>query len=175
MVEKPRVEYNWVQGVEDLEDYEPGGYHPTMVGDTMHDGRYYIADKLGHGGYSTVWLAHDTLLKRYVALKINTASSVPRETKVLKALSKSLVSSSGHPGRRMIPDLLDEFEVRGPKGTHTCYAVTLAACNLRGLPFSLFPLDVARALSYSLAQAVACVHSQGYVHGDVFNYYLFVF
>ncbi|BAE61354.1 unnamed protein product [Aspergillus oryzae RIB40] len=77
------------------------------------------------------------------------------------------MSSHGHPGRRLVPELLDEFEVRGPNGTHTCYTVTLAACNLRDVSFSLFPLDVARALSYSLAQAVACVHSQGYVHGDL--------
>ncbi|KDE78706.1 hypothetical protein AO1008_04988 [Aspergillus oryzae 100-8] len=77
------------------------------------------------------------------------------------------MSSHGHPGRRLVPELLDEFEVRGPNGTHTCYTVTLAACNLRDVSFSLFPLDVARALSHSLAQAVACVHSQGYVHGDL--------
>lgn len=85
------------------------------------------------------------------------------------------MSSHGHPGRRLVPELLDEFEVRGPNGTHTCYTVTLAACNLRDVSFSLFPLDVARALSYSLAQAVACVHSQGYVHGGLFNSRAFAF
>lgn len=85
------------------------------------------------------------------------------------------MSSHGHPGRRLVPELLDEFEVRGPNGTHTCYTVTLAACNLRDVSFSLFPLDVARALSHSLAQAVACVHSQGYVHGGLFNSHVSAF
>ncbi|RAL16295.1 kinase-like protein [Aspergillus homomorphus CBS 101889] len=149
---KPQIEYNWIQDVEALEHYEPGGYHPITVGDTLHDGRYYIADKLGHGAYSTVWLARDTPRNRYVALKVNTASSVLREARVLRALSKP--PSPGHPGRRSIPDLLDEFEVRGPNGTHICYTVTLAACNLR-------------KISYRLVQAVAYVHSQGYVHGDI--------
>ncbi|KKK24204.1 hypothetical protein P175DRAFT_0508759 [Aspergillus ochraceoroseus IBT 24754] len=168
MVEKHRIEYNWIKGVETLEEYQPGGYHPIMVGDVLH-GRYYIADKLGFGGYSTVWLAQDTHLKRYVAVKVNIADSCPRETKALKALSAPLPSSSPtHPGHCLVPALLDEFQVQGPNGKHTCYTVTPAQCNLREISFSrLFPLEVARALSYGLAQAVAYTHSQGYVHGDI--------
>ncbi|GKZ64950.1 hypothetical protein AnigIFM63309_000378 [Aspergillus niger] len=60
---RDRVEYNWIKGVETLEEYVPGGYHPIMVGDLLHN-RYCIVDKLGSGGYSTVWLAHDTVIKR---------------------------------------------------------------------------------------------------------------
>ncbi|OKP14466.1 hypothetical protein PENSUB_14078 [Penicillium subrubescens] len=43
-----------------------------MIGDVLHD-RYHIVDKLGFGGYSTVWLARDSHLQRYVAVKINAA------------------------------------------------------------------------------------------------------
>ncbi|OQD73733.1 hypothetical protein PENDEC_c014G01469 [Penicillium decumbens] len=109
MAEKRRIEYNWISGVETLEKYEPAGYHPVMIGDILHD-RYHIADKLGQGGYSTVWLAHDTYLKQYVALKVNIASSIPRETKVLKALSAPTPFPTRHPGRGLVPSLLDEFE-----------------------------------------------------------------
>lgn len=166
--EKHRVKYDWIEGVETLEEYQPGGYHPIMVGDVLHS-RYHITDKLGFGGYSTVWLARDTYLNRYVTLKINVASSIQHETKVLRALSSpSPSSSSEHPGRRLVPVFLDEFEVKGPNGEHTCYTVAPAQCNLREASFShLFPKEVARALSYRLAQAVAYVHSQGYVHGDI--------
>ncbi|RAK80833.1 kinase-like protein [Aspergillus fijiensis CBS 313.89] len=161
-----RIEYKWIKGVEKLENYQPGGYHPIMVGDLLHD-RYHIADKLGYGGYSTVWLALDTHLKRYVALKVNATDSLSSETAVLKALSASLPPSAAvHPGRGLVPVLLDEFEVQGPNGNHTCYTVTPARCNLREISFSrLFPLDVARALAYGLTLAVAYTHSQGYVHG----------
>ncbi|RAL14751.1 kinase-like protein [Aspergillus homomorphus CBS 101889] len=108
-------------------------------------GTRLIVDKLGHGGYSTVCLVQDKDNQQYVALEINKAKSVPRETKALRTLS----ASSTHPGREAIPAFLDE-------------------CHLRDISFShLFPLDVARALSYRLAQAVAYVHSQGYVHGDI--------
>lgn len=44
---------------EKLDRYRPGGYHPVLVGDTFKDGRYTIVNKLGFGGYSTVWLAWD--------------------------------------------------------------------------------------------------------------------
>ncbi|KAJ6035284.1 uncharacterized protein N7446_010041 [Penicillium canescens] len=60
MAENYRIEYNWIKGVETLEGYQPG-------------------DKLGFGSYSTVWLARDTHLSRYVAVKVNIADSNPRE------------------------------------------------------------------------------------------------
>ncbi|KJK67857.1 Eukaryotic elongation factor 5A hypusine DNA-binding OB fold [Aspergillus parasiticus SU-1] len=67
-------EYNWIDGAESLEKYKPGGYHPIMIGDMLH-GRYHIVDKLGFGGYSTVWLARDTRLEQYVAVKVCIAGS----------------------------------------------------------------------------------------------------
>ncbi|KAF9887276.1 hypothetical protein FE257_010404 [Aspergillus nanangensis] len=128
-----------------------------------------LPNKLGFGGYSTVWLALDTHLKRYVALKVNIADLISREAKVLKALCAPLPSSEAvHPGHDLVTVFLDGFKVQGPNGTHTCYTVTLAQCNLREISFSrLFPLEVARALSYGLTQAGAYTHSRGYVHGDI--------
>ncbi|KAF4182996.1 hypothetical protein CNMCM7927_009373 [Aspergillus lentulus] len=156
-------EYNWIDGVESLEKYRPGGYHPVMIGDILH-ARYHIVDKLGFGGYSTIWLARDTRQEQYVAVKVGIADALPRETKILRALS----SSSAHPGRKSIPVPLDEFEVHGPSGTHPCYTMAPARCNLREVSFSrLFPIEVARALSGGLILAIAYTHSQGYVHGDV--------
>lgn len=134
-----------------------------MIGDILHR-RYRIVDKLGFGGYSTVWLARDTHLKQYVAVKIGTADAAPRETRILRALS----SPSEHPGRQSIPLPLDEFELRGPNGVHPCYTMAPARCNLREVSFSrLFPLGVARALAGGLTLAIAYTHSQGYAHGDV--------
>ena len=51
--------------------YRPGGYHPVELGDKFHN-RYVVEHKLGHGGFSTVWLLRDLQHKhkRLVALKI---------------------------------------------------------------------------------------------------------
>jgi serine/threonine-protein kinase SRPK3 len=53
---------------ENVLNYRPGGYHPVALGDTLKDGRYKIRHKLGHGGFSTVWVARDN--KYVVALLI---------------------------------------------------------------------------------------------------------
>lgn len=46
---------------ESLSRYQPGGYHPVSLGDTFENGRYSVGHKLGWGGFSTVWLAKDTV------------------------------------------------------------------------------------------------------------------
>lgn len=142
--------------------YMPGGYHPVNLGDILHE-RYHIIDKLGHGGYSTVWLARDTQQEQYVAVKVCVADALPNEIKILKDLS---ASSSDHPGRNSVPRLLDEFTVDGPNGTHACYTMLPAQSNLLDISMDdLFTVEVARVLSARLVQALAYVHSEGYAHG----------
>lgn len=57
--EKEYPEIVFVLPHEPLERYVLGGFHPVTLGDTFCDGRYIVRHKLGHGGYSTVWLAWD--------------------------------------------------------------------------------------------------------------------
>lgn len=167
------VGYRWIDGVERLEMYEPGGYHPVLIDDVLQD-RYQIVDKLGFGGYSTIWLARDEVEKRYVAVKIGISSpSLPRrEPEILRALhhstsnSQNPAESSNTASSATLPTTLDAFDIHGPNGTQPCYTLTPAQGNLKEASFSrLFPIQVARALSANLAIAVAAVHSRGFVHG----------
>ncbi|SMY24981.1 unnamed protein product [Zymoseptoria tritici ST99CH_1A5] len=161
--------YHWIDGVERLDLYEPGGYHPVMIDDFLHD-RYRIVDKLGHGGYSTVWLARDETAKRYVAVKIGISSPSPsrREPDSLQALHASISSSIDASQRTALPSISDAFDIHGPNGTHTCYTLTPAQGNLKAASFSrLFPARVARALAAKLATTIAFVHARGFVHGDL--------
>jgi serine/threonine-protein kinase SRPK3 len=168
------IEYHWIDGVERLDLYEPGGYHPVIIDDLLHN-RYRIVDKLGYGGYSTIWLARDETVKRYVAVKIGISSpSLPqREIEVLRALHSSRSNSHAPAGSGMnactaLPSILDTFDIHGPNGTHTCYTLTPAQGSLKEASFSrLFPIQVARALAAKLATAVAFVHSRGFVHGGL--------
>ncbi len=153
-----------------LDKYVPGGFHPVLVGDRIYN-RYEVVDKLGHGGWSTVWLVHDSQEQRYLALKVGIADSLPREVPILRALSAQPKAR----GFENIPHLLDEFTVNGPNGSHPCYTTALALCNLRECSFSqLFHLDVARAMVYELVLAVAYVHSQDFVHGGRSQHYIFI-
>lgn len=51
---------------EDIEEgkaaYRPGGFHPVYIGD-IFNGRYKVLNKIGYGGYSTVWLVKDLQAK----------------------------------------------------------------------------------------------------------------
>lgn len=159
--------------MERLELYEPGGYHPVMIDDSLHN-RYRIVDKLGYGGYSTIWLPRDETEKRYVVVKIGISSpSLPRrELKSYAHYMHGSRSNSYAPaGARVspcaaLPSILDALHVHGPNGTHTCYTLTSAQGSLKEASFSrLVPIQVARALAAKLATAVAFVHSRGLVHG----------
>jgi len=165
------VEYDWIPDVEAPEFYEPGGYHPVSIGDTFQD-RYRIVNKLGHGGYSTVWLARDIITKSYVALKIGISgsSSISHEIRVLNALlAPSSSPDHPHPGRGGILPLLDQFQVKGPNGVHTCYTMPLTRGSIKTAnEITSFPVQVGRALAVGLIQAVAYMHSRGFAHGGSF-------
>ncbi|PYI01431.1 kinase-like protein [Aspergillus sclerotiicarbonarius CBS 121057] len=159
-----------IEDVEKLERYREGGYHPIAIGDRFHS-RYRVGQKLGHGSYSTIWLARDETLGKLVAIKVCTADSDPHELEVLSILSSSRPRSGSSLGETMIPLILDTFRVQGPNGTHACYVTSAARMSLSdakdGSHIRLFRLEVARALVAQLFHAVEYIHAQGYAHGDL--------
>ena len=52
-----------------------GDYHSLKNRGDLYDSRYRLSDKLGYGGYSTIWLARDLQSARYVAVKAITADA----------------------------------------------------------------------------------------------------
>ncbi|RAH84637.1 kinase-like protein [Aspergillus japonicus CBS 114.51] len=138
-----RFLYEPIEDVERLERYQPGGYHTVQIGDHFH-GRYRVIHKLGHGSYSTIWLARNEQNNKHVALKICTADSRSKE---------------------MISSIIDTFTVHGPNGNRPCHGTTAARASLTELKdgswISLFQLDVARALAAQAVLAVDYIHTQG--------------
>jgi serine/threonine protein kinase len=126
-----RHPYEPIEGVERLEIYCVGGYHPINIGDHIHT-RYQVVQKLGHGAYSTIWLVRDQRHGKYVAIKVCTVDSNPIEFSVLSELSDSQQSSSTSLGKTMIPQGLDNFEIQGPKGINPCYVSILTRMSLSG-------------------------------------------
>ena len=157
-----------MDGVEWVERYRPGGYHPLNIGDILNN-RYHIVHKLGFGAYSTVWLARDHSTEKYVAVKILVAGdgSQQSEKDILRSLSFRESPSEASP-RPDIYSLLDEFEVVGPNGTHSCLVIPPARMSVADAIDASdnkpFQLPVARAIAAQLIQAVAFVHSKGIVH-----------
>ncbi|KAL8669989.1 MAG: hypothetical protein Q9168_005451 [Polycauliona sp. 1 TL-2023] len=122
-----------------LERYIPGLYHPVKLGDTFNH-RYKIERKLGWGLQSTVWLAKDTSIEKYVALKIliavasedqkeSTSQPITYEAKILEHINNI---ESDHPGRKHVAKLVDRFDHAGPHGIHRCLIFDVLSRDLDG-------------------------------------------
>ncbi|KAL2871721.1 uncharacterized protein BJX67DRAFT_167866 [Aspergillus lucknowensis] len=93
------VEYMPHESVDQPYGYRPGGYHPVSIGDCLSD-RYDVVHKLGFGSYSTTWLARDTIMMKYVAIKIAIADAEKSESQLLNTLAPSEPRDKGTPWRR---------------------------------------------------------------------------
>ncbi|KAF2813400.1 kinase-like protein, partial [Mytilinidion resinicola] len=147
--------------VEDVAMYRPGGFHPVNLGDVLGH-KYKVINKLGNGGFATVWLARVLGEQRYVAVKIPRADSSNREILILTYLQ----SVANHLN---IANLLDTFTIAGPNGTHNCLVSEAGGPNLRAISKSGKPLPISfvRPAAQQLAECVASLRSAGICHGDL--------
>ncbi|KAK2669339.1 hypothetical protein RAB80_014865 [Fusarium oxysporum f. sp. vasinfectum] len=99
----PIVRYKYIEEVEVLEDYRPGGYHPVQINDTLRHDRYQIVHKPGHGTFSTAWLALDRNSSTYVVVKVGAAYADKDEVDILSRLAMTGTDET------MIPRVLDCF------------------------------------------------------------------
>ena len=166
--------YAWYdEFVESLEHYGPGGYHPVHLGDRFSTGRYEVIHKLGHGGYSLVWLCKDLQEHKYVSLKV-AKSDLPGaeqqrdcELDVHYALRNG---SEGHPGKRFVIKLLDDFILNGPNGSHQCFVFPFAFNNVAIAKEAskddscMFPTQIARSIATQSLLGLSYVHACGIVH-----------
>ncbi|KAH7267771.1 kinase-like domain-containing protein [Fusarium redolens] len=156
--------------------YYPGGLHPVHLDDFFNDGQYKIIRKLGEGSFSTVWLAHDLKNSRYVALKIlvSDKEKQSRELQILHYLAKVAPVESAH----YITQLLDEFEHKGPNGTHKCLvfeAMGPSFCQMLLDPPGRsrtrhdkmqYPLQTAKHILRDVLKGLSFLHKNGISHGD---------
>ncbi|KAI6364322.1 hypothetical protein MCOR25_005660 [Pyricularia grisea] len=106
--------YNLDGESENLENYEPGGFHPVHLGDE-YDGRYRVVHKLYLGGFSTVWLVRDFIDNRWAALKIVIARESPEYE------HRSVINSDPSvSGSRFFSTVERKFWLNGPNGRHLC-------------------------------------------------------
>ncbi|KAI4234761.1 MAG: hypothetical protein LQ352_008152 [Teloschistes flavicans] len=165
--------YQPLDGVENLNYYHAGGFHPVHLEDEFCDGRYRVIHKLGHGSYSVVWLAKDQQTHRYVALKILRAEASPssNEGRILHILQEHRSQQPYPQGVEYVTTLVDEFDIDGANGRHKCLVSELAGYSIADSKTQsyvwLFPIEVARAISAKVILGVQFLHSSGIIHGDL--------
>ncbi|KAH8754687.1 kinase-like domain-containing protein [Hyaloscypha sp. PMI_1271] len=159
--------------VEEIENYCPRGFHPINI-EYEIEGRYKVVHKLGHGGFSAVWLARDKLTECYVALKIIVAS-IRQDCKELGVLQTLLKETTCHPGRNSVISLLDNFMIEGSNVRHVCLVLQVAGPSTTSLNYS--PSAVARSqrlrshltlkVAKQIVQALGFVQAQGFCRGGL--------
>ncbi|KAH8668787.1 kinase-like domain-containing protein [Xylariales sp. PMI_506] len=146
-------------GLEPLDEYREGGYHPIHVGDTLGmSGRYRIIHKLGHGGFATVWLCRDSQDSGHVAVKVMAAHVTAESVRDLTLMELDRSA----PGGEYIAVPQDSFSITGPNGTHQCIVLpVLGPCVSPSLWLKLEkdPESILREMARQAATASATVIS----------------
>ncbi|MEV7632166.1 protein kinase [Microbacterium sp. NPDC089318] len=127
------------------------------------DGRYRLDGCVGRGGTSMVYRAHDTLLRRTVAIKLLRADDeMPLESERVHS-ETALLASLSHPSLVALYDA--SLDLPHPRFLVMEYVdgPTLATHLTRG-PLSR---GEAAAIGRDLADALRVVHARGIVHRDV--------
>lgn len=164
-----------MERVEDVEKYLPGGFHPVDIGDVIGIGnqRYEVIHKLGHGGFSTVWLVRSCGdVRSYFALKILVADvDVDNELRILQHLSAAN-ANRGHPN---VLRLYNSFKVSGPNGDHHCLVFPVLGPSLQNPKASKALSPPARhQICQQITSAVDFLHKHGICHGGKAHCYFYI-
>ncbi|KAI9530821.1 hypothetical protein NQZ68_000312 [Dissostichus eleginoides] len=158
---------------EDPNDYCKGGYHSVKVGD-LYNGKYHVIRKLGWGHFSTVWLAWDIQVKRFVAMKVVKSAEHYTETAVdeIKLLRSVRNSDPNDPNREMVVQMVDDFKISGINGTHVCMVFEVLGhhllkwiikSNYQGLP-----LPCVKSIIRQVLQGLDYLHTKcQIIHTDI--------
>jgi serine/threonine protein kinase/tetratricopeptide (TPR) repeat protein len=140
-------------------EFEDEGY--DLVGRKV--GSFEITEIIGLGGMGVVYLAHDTRLKRPVAIKSIPAKLAADATARTRFRREAeLLASLNHPNIAVIHDIIEQEE-SGYLVLEYVPGETLTERIIRE------PLKVEQALSIGrqIASAVSAAHKKGIVHRDL--------
>jgi eukaryotic-like serine/threonine-protein kinase len=137
-----------------------------MTGTTVIAGRYRIEGRLGVGGMSTVHLAFDNRLERYVALKLLAEHLADDPTFVSRFRREALAAA-----RLVHPNIVQVFDFGFDSGHHQHFIVMehVSGNSCAELLRDHGHLDVAQAIDIvgQACRGLDYAHRNGVVHRDV--------
>ena len=146
--------------------YKRGDYHRIIIGDSFCNGRYEVLQKLGFGGFATVWLAGDTYQSRFVALKVMTADA-SKTSNELRILQKLAEHDSEH---NHLVTLLNSFEIEASNGLVLPFlGLSLSSPQPNDTLIKIRPDHISK-LAQQLAQGIGRIHDRDICCGG--NHYL---
>ncbi len=132
-----------------------------MIGQTL--GHYRILEKIGQGGMGVVYKSLDTLLDRYVAIKIlppERTADPERQARFMKEARTA--SALNH------PNIVTMHDLSSDSGHDFIVMEYIAGKSLDHLiPVRGMPLNEALKIAVQTADALARAHSAGILHRDL--------
>ena len=132
-----------------------------MIGRTLD--HYRIESKLGEGGMGVVYLAHDTHLRRPVAIKVLRAEAIANPERKKRFVQEARSASAlNH------PNIITIYDIAAADGVDFM-AMEYVAGKTLGRLIGRRGLPLGEALQYAvqMAGALATAHAAGIVHRDL--------
>jgi hypothetical protein len=132
------------------------------------DPRYQLLDRIGAGGMSVVWRAHDDVLGRDVAVKV-LSSELASDPALLSRIRLEARSAAGlrHPNIVEVYDYGESSDGDGPKLPYIVMELVAGQTLDQVLQRGALPWRTAVLIGAQAAAALTCAHERGVVHRDV--------
>lgn len=129
-------------------------------------GRFVVSDKLGNGSNGAVFLGHDPVIDRDVAIKLM-ADSVGLIDK--KQREQQFINEARAAGRLSHPNIVTIFDASTENGTTFIAMEFLQGQDLREILASGKRFDLIDTLKiiHKIAEALAYAHEKGVIHRDI--------
>lgn len=151
-------EYDVEEKAEALERYAFGlVYCPIRIGQLLVQ-TYRIEHKLGHGSFSTVWMAHDIQKNRDVALKIMVSGE---DAEYELSIQNKIIQTVQDTSRLLT--YKDTFLIRGYHGYHRVMVFPVRGPSL-GSCLREMSLAARMSAARQLLIALKCLHDAEIVH-----------
>ncbi|KAK2742795.1 hypothetical protein FQN57_005086 [Myotisia sp. PD_48] len=152
-----------IRHVEDPDKYGEGLLFPVCLGDWFNN-RYRAFHELGHGTFSTVWLAHDTLKQKAVALKIMVPGNVAEHELHIQDEIRHRVRDTSN--LVLYTDIFFVGNINNKQ--HRVLAFPAFAPRTNDPDFlRQIPMATRMRAAKQLLEILASLHDRGFVHGDV--------
>lgn len=156
--------------LEDIQLYQPGGFHPIMPFDFLGDNqRFEVWTKLGQGTFGIVWLCHDNQKDKFCAVKVlrhdvSSQEEILSEVKVSNIL-QGVSAETAWENHVVMPT--EHFWQNGPNGTHLCLVMSVLGPSVsRTRCYNAQNTNLLKNICFQLAEGMAFLHGHGICHGD---------
>ena len=135
----------------------------SLIGKTL--GRYQILEQLGEGGMATVYKAYDTVLERFVAIKVIRTDQVAPS--MLAEMLKRFEREAKALAQLSHPNIVHVHDYGEYEGEPYLVMEYLPCGTLKQGPASPMPWQQALHIILPIAHALAYAHEHNIIHRDI--------